>query len=50
MPAQPSTGRRGLRTAGWFVAFNAIAFFIAVTLGGTAREAAQRFALWCGLS
>jgi len=31
------------------VALNALAVLGAATLGGTARDAAAQFALWCGI-
>ena len=41
---------RGLvRLAGWVVAANALAVLGAVALAEPARDAASRFALWCGL-
>ena len=42
-------GGRVARILGWVMALNALALLGAATLPAPVREAAGRFALWCGL-
>ncbi|MEI7925789.1 MAG: hypothetical protein WCI61_06340 [Chloroflexota bacterium] len=42
-------GGRVARILGWVVALNALAILGATALPVPVREAAGRFALWCGL-
>ena len=49
MPSRLLPDRRVVRLVGWVLATNAIGALFAVTLGGTAREAVQRLALFCRL-
>ncbi len=43
------TRRHTMRLIGWVLATNAIGMLLAVTLGGTARDAVHQLALFCGL-
>lgn len=43
-------GGRAMRLAGWILAANALALLAAVSLGGSASEAARQVLLFCGLS
>ena len=48
-PYRRLPSRQMVRLVGWLLAVNAVGVLVAVTLGGTARDAVQRFALFCGL-
>jgi len=41
--------RHTVRVIGWLLAANATGLLLALTMGGTVRDTAQRLALLCGI-